>query len=67
MFSSKFTRSYNQDNQIFLLRCNLHTIKVTLLKYTVHTVLQPVEGKPHSQKDRQDEKAEDFLPDEGKR
>ena len=31
------------------------------------TVLQPVEGKPHSQKDRQNEKAEDFVPDEGTR
>ena len=29
------------------------------------TILQPVEGKPHSQKDRQNEKAEDFVPDEG--
>ena len=29
--------------------------------------MQPVEGKPHSQKDRQDEKAEDFVPDEGTR
>ena len=29
------------------------------------TVLQPVEGKPHSQKERQNEKAEDFVPDEG--
>ena len=31
------------------------------------TILQPVEGKPHSQKDRQNEKAEDFVTDEGKR
>ena len=31
------------------------------------TVLQPVEGKPHSQKDRQKEKAEDYIPDEGTR
>ena len=29
------------------------------------TVLQPVEQKPHSQKDRQDEKAEGYVPDEG--
>ena len=28
------------------------------------TILQPVEGKPHSQKDRQKEKAEDFVPGE---
>ena len=28
------------------------------------TVLQPVEQKPHSQKDRQDEKAEGYVPDE---
>ena len=27
------------------------------------TNLQPVEGKPHSQKDTQNEKAEDFVPD----
>ena len=28
------------------------------------TVLQPVEQKPHSQKDRQDEKAEGYVSDE---
>ena len=31
------------------------------------TILQPVEGKPHSQKDRQDEKVEGYVPDEGTR
>ena len=31
------------------------------------TILQPVEGKPHSQKDRQNEKAEGYIPDEGTR
>ena len=31
------------------------------------TVLQPVEQKPHSQKDRQNEKSEDYVPDEGTR
>ena len=31
------------------------------------TILQPVEQKPHSQKDRQDEKAEDYVSDEGTR
>ena len=31
------------------------------------TILQPVEHKPHSQKDRQDEKAEGYVPDEGTR
>ena len=30
-------------------------------------VLQPVEQKPHLQKDRQDEKAEGYIPDEGTR
>ena len=30
-------------------------------------ILQPVEQKPHSQKDRQDEKAEGYEPDEGTR
>ena len=29
------------------------------------TILQPVEQKPHSQKDRQDEKAEGYVPGEG--
>ena len=28
------------------------------------TILQPVGKKPHSQKDRQDEKAEGYVPDE---
>ena len=56
--------------------------KLKPLKYTVRiasstrgqtaearrtTILQPVEGKAHSQKDRQNEKAEDFVPDEGTR
>ena len=31
------------------------------------TILQPVEQKPHSQKDRQDEKAEGYVPDKGTR
>ena len=31
------------------------------------TNLQLVEQKPHSQKDRQDEKAEGYVPDEGTR
>ena len=31
------------------------------------TILQPVEQKPHSQKDRQDEKAEGYVPDDGTR
>ena len=31
------------------------------------TILQLVEQKPHSQKDRQDEKAEGYVPDEGTR
>ena len=31
------------------------------------TVLQPMARKPHSQKDTQNEKAEDYVPDEGKR
>ena len=31
------------------------------------TVLQPVEQKPHSKKDRQDKKAEGYVPDEGTR
>ena len=31
------------------------------------TILQPVEQKPHSQKDRQDKKTEDYVPDERKR
>ena len=33
----------------------------------ITTNLQPVEQKPHSQKDRQDEKAEGYVPDEGTR
>ena len=31
------------------------------------TILQPVEQKPHSLRDRQDEKAEGYVPDEGTR
>ena len=36
-------------------------------KHIETTILQPVEQKPHSQKDRQDEKAEGYVPDEGTR
>ena len=32
-----------------------------------NTILQPVEQKPHSQKNRQDEKAECYVPNEGRR
>ena len=32
-----------------------------------NTILQPVEQNPQSQKDRQDEKAEGYIPDEGTR
>ena len=32
-----------------------------------NTILQPVEQKPHSQKDRQNEKAEGYVPNEGTR
>ena len=31
------------------------------------TILQPVEQKAHSQKDRQDEKAEGYVTDDGTR
>ena len=31
------------------------------------TILQPVDQKPQLQKDREDEKAEDYVPDEGTR
>ena len=31
------------------------------------TILQPLEQKPHSQKERPDEKAESYVPDEGTR
>ena len=31
------------------------------------TILQPVGKKTHSQKDRQDEKADGYVPDEGTR
>lgn len=33
----------------------------------ITTILQPVEGKPHSQKRRQNEKVEDSVADEGTR
>ena len=33
----------------------------------ITTILQSVEQKPHSQKDRQHEKAEGYVPDEGTR
>ena len=29
------------------------------------TILQPVQRKPHSQKNRQNKKAEDYVPEEG--
>ena len=42
-----------------------HTLETAEARRT--TILQPVEQKPHSQKDRQDEKAEGYVPDEGTR
>ena len=38
-----------------------------LLEAKRTTILQPVEQKPHSQKDRQGEKADGYVPDEGTR
>ena len=38
-----------------------------VIYYKDKTILQPVEQKPHSQKDRQDEKAEGYVPHEGTR
>ena len=32
-----------------------------------HTLEQPLGQRPHSEKDRKDEKAEGYVPDEGKR
>ena len=50
---------------------NLMLVKNTLRGQTAETrrttILQPVEQKPHSQKERQDEKAEGYIPDEGTR
>ena len=48
------------------------TVVITKIKIIIGearrtTILQPVEQKPHSQKDRQDEKAEGYVPDEGTR
>ena len=41
--------------------------KLDWAEATRTTIMQPVEQKPHSQKDRQDEKAEGYVPDEGTR
>ena len=40
------------------------TKNVELKRHMTTTILQPVEQKPHSQKDRQDEKAEGYVSDE---
>ena len=54
----------------FLKKLNIETASSTrgqAAEARSTTILQLVEGKPHSQKDRQNEKAEDFVPDEGTR
>ena len=38
-----------------------------MLYFVLTTILQPVEQKPRSQKDRQDEKAEGSVPDKEKK
>ena len=39
----------------------------TVVKNPPATILQPVDQKPQLQKDRKDEKAEGYVPDEGTR
>ena len=45
----------------------LRSIRRQTAEARVTTILQPVEQKPHSQEERQNEKAEDYVPDEGTR
>ena len=52
----------------FAINIKKHTHKKTQYQEARRTtILQPVEHKPHSQKDRQDEKAEGYVPHEGTR
>ena len=41
-------------------------LKITQIRRKT-TILQPVDQKPQLQKDREDEKAEGYVPDEGTR
>ena len=45
----------------------LKKLKIELPEARRTRILQAAEQNPHSQKDRQDEKAEGYVPDEGTR
>ena len=56
------------------MRSHLTPVRMAIIKNKTNRaearrtkIPQPVEHKPHSQKDRQDEKAEGYVPDEGTR
>ena len=75
----RFTESRNKtDKSSFFLAVHLIISSIQkfqgLLNHSTNirearrtTILQPVEKKTHSQKDRQDERAEGYVPDEGTR
>ena len=46
---------------------NTSVSKKQPVKTLAETILQPVDQKPQLQKDREDEKAEGYVPDEGTR
>ena len=56
----KLTKGLQQSGEYLLKKNSRREARRT-------TILQSVEQKPHSQKERQDEKAEGYVPDEGTR
>ena len=65
---SNHQQKANQD----IMSYHLKHVRMVIIKKTTNktaeakrtTILQPMEQKTHSQKDRQNEKAEDYVPDE---
>ena len=47
-----------------MLQRGSHCLRGEQTDFKLQMSLQPVDQKPHSQKDRKDEKAEGYVPDE---
>ena len=56
-----------KQQKVIKLKTNTQTTRGQKAEARRTTILQRVEQKPHSQKERQDEKAEGYVPDEGTR
>ena len=72
MFFYVYANFFSKKSYIAILIHYVAEIKISMQRGQTAearrtTILQAVEQKPRSQKDRQDEKAEGYVPDEGTR